>query len=177
MRTRLKILFRLYSPLIGSYNINTGSETTNTILISFMTYSRLRSMINLLLRIITNVVLGLLLSLRFTTMRRKQVLLRIQLQRIMIGLLDAAAIARKQKAIKVDKNDGASSKGNNVQCKVCRAFKHTTEKCRTPKHLVALYQKSLRKDKRVQGSGAGYEPHISILMNSTFEASCSSKDP
>jgi hypothetical protein len=75
------------------------------------------------------------------------------------------------------KNDCASSKGNNVQCKACRAFKHTAEKCHTPKNLVALYQKSLRKDKKVQGSGVGYEAHFSILMNSTFEASCSSKNP
>jgi hypothetical protein len=64
-------------------------------LTSFVTYSSLISMMNLLLRIITNVVLGLLLSQRFTTMRRKQVLLRIQLQRRMVGLLGAAAIGRK----------------------------------------------------------------------------------
>jgi hypothetical protein len=75
------------------------------------------------------------------------------------------------------KKGGASSKGNNVQCKACRAFKHTTKKCHTPKHLVALHQKSLRKDKRVQGSRAGYEAQFSIPTNSTFEAGCSSKDP
>jgi hypothetical protein len=78
-RTRLRRLFRLCSPLIGSYNINIRPRTTNTMLTSFVTYFRLRSMMNLLLRIIINVVLGLLLSLRFTTIRRKQVLLRIQL--------------------------------------------------------------------------------------------------
>jgi hypothetical protein len=71
-RTRLKRLFKLYSILIGSYNINIGPGTTNTMLTSFVTYSKLRSMMNLLLRIITNVVLGLLLSLRFITMRRKK---------------------------------------------------------------------------------------------------------
>jgi hypothetical protein len=49
----------------------------------------------LLLRIITNNVLGLLLSLRFTTMRRKQVLLSIQLQRRMVGLLGTATIGKK----------------------------------------------------------------------------------
>jgi uncharacterized membrane protein len=64
-------------------------------LTSFVTYSRLRSMMNLLLRIITNVVLELLLSLRFITMRRKQVLLSIQLQRRMVGLLGAATIGKK----------------------------------------------------------------------------------
>jgi hypothetical protein len=44
-------------------------------------------MMNILLRIITNVVLGLLLSLRSITMRRKLVLLRITIQREMVGLL------------------------------------------------------------------------------------------
>jgi hypothetical protein len=94
-RTRLKIHFKLCSLLIRSYNINIGPETINTILTSFVTYSRLRSMMNLLLRIITNVVLGLLLSLRFITMRRKQVLLRIQIQRRMVGLRGAISIGRR----------------------------------------------------------------------------------
>jgi hypothetical protein len=75
------------------------------------------------------------------------------------------------------KKDGPSSKGNNMQCKACGAFKHIAEKCHTPKHPVTLYQKSLEKDKRVQGSGAGYEAHFSILTNLMFEAGCSSKDP
>jgi hypothetical protein len=45
------------------------------------------------------------------------------------------------------------------------------------KHLVALYQKSLGKDKKVQGAGPGYEAHFSIPTKSMFEASCLSKDP
>jgi hypothetical protein len=69
-RTRLKRLFKLYSLLIGSYNINIGPGTTNAMLTSFMIYSRLRSTMHLLLRIITNLVFGLLLSVRFITMRR-----------------------------------------------------------------------------------------------------------
>jgi hypothetical protein len=93
-RTRLKRLFKLCSPLIGSYNTNIGPETINTMLTSLVT-SRPRSMMNLLLRMITNVMLELLLSLRFITMRRKQVLLRIQLQRRMVGLLGAAAMDKR----------------------------------------------------------------------------------
>jgi hypothetical protein len=46
---------------------------------------------------------------------------------------------KNRKLSKMMKKDGTSSKGNNVQRKACGAFKHTTEKCRTPKHLVALY--------------------------------------
>jgi hypothetical protein len=75
------------------------------------------------------------------------------------------------------KKGGTPSKGSNVHSRACEAFKHTAEKCRTPKHLVALYRKSLGKDKKAQGSGSGYEAHFSILTNSTSEASCWSKDP
>jgi hypothetical protein len=94
-RTRLKRLFRLCSLLIGSYNINIRPKTTKIVLTSFVTYSRLRRMMNLLLRIISNVVLGLLLSLRSITLRRKLVLLRIIIQRKMVGLLGTDAIGIK----------------------------------------------------------------------------------
>jgi hypothetical protein len=76
-RTRLKRLSKLCFLPIGSYNINIEPGTTNAMLISFVTYSRLRSMMNLPLRIITNIVLGLLLSLRSITMRRSLALPRI----------------------------------------------------------------------------------------------------
>jgi hypothetical protein len=94
-RTRLKRHFKLCSLLIESYNINTRSRTINTMLTSFVTYYSLRSMMNLLLRIITNVVLELFLSLRFITIRRKQVLLRIQIQRRMVDLQGVVAIGRR----------------------------------------------------------------------------------
>jgi hypothetical protein len=84
---------------------------------------------------------------------------------------------KKRKVSKMMKKDGTSSKVNNMQCKACRAFKHTAEKCRTPKHLVIFYQKSLQNDKKAQGSGSGYEAHFSIPTNLTFEAGCSSKYP
>jgi hypothetical protein len=64
-------------------------------LASFVTYSRLRNMMNLLLRIITNIVLSLLLSLRSITMRRKLVLLRMIIQRKMVGPLGTDAIGIK----------------------------------------------------------------------------------
>jgi hypothetical protein len=76
-KTRLKRLFKLCFLLIGSYNTNIGPRTTNTTLTSFMIYSRLRSMMSLLLRTITNVVLGLLISLRSITMRRNLTFPRI----------------------------------------------------------------------------------------------------
>jgi hypothetical protein len=64
---------------------------------------------------------------------------------------------KNKKLSKMMKKDDTSSKGNNVQCKACRAFKHIAEKCHTPKHLVVLYEKSLEKDKKAQDSGSGYE--------------------
>jgi hypothetical protein len=41
---------------------------------------------------------------------------------------------------------------------------------------VALYQKSLGKDKKAQGSGSGCEAHFSIPINSMFQTGCLSKD-
>jgi hypothetical protein len=40
---------------------------------------------------------------------------------------------------------------------------------------VALYQKSLGKDKKTQGSRFGYKAHFSIPTDSKFEPGCSSK--
>jgi hypothetical protein len=95
---KIENTLQIMLPSDRSYNTNIKPKTTNTMLTSFVTYSRLRSMINLLLRIITNIMLGLLVSLRFITMRRKQVLLRIQIQRKMVGLLGAGAIGKRTKS-------------------------------------------------------------------------------
>jgi hypothetical protein len=40
---------------------------------------------------------------------------------------------------------------------------------------VVLYQKSLGKEQKVQGSG--YEAHFTISSDSKYDASCLSKDP
>jgi hypothetical protein len=91
----LKRHFKLCFLLIGSYNINIRSRTTNVMLTSFVIYSRLKSMMSLLLRIITNVVLGLLLSLGYITMRRSLTFPRIIIQRKMVGPLGTNAIGVK----------------------------------------------------------------------------------
>jgi hypothetical protein len=74
------------------------------------------------------------------------------------------------------KKNNTPFKRSNIQCRKYGGFKHTPEKCCTPKHLVALYHKSLGKDKKAQGSVSGYEAHFSISTDSKFEAGCSSKD-
>jgi hypothetical protein len=55
---------------------------------------------------------------------------------------------KNKQLVKTMKKDGTSFKGRNIQCQACGVFKHTAEKYRTNKHLVALYQKSLGKDKK-----------------------------
>jgi hypothetical protein len=92
---KIKRHFKLCFLLIGSYNINIGSETTNAMLTSFVIYSRLRSMMSLILKIITNIMLGLLLSLRFITMRRSLTFSRIIIRRKMVGPLGADAVGVK----------------------------------------------------------------------------------
>jgi hypothetical protein len=88
----LKILFKLCFILIGSYNINIGPGTTNTMLTSFVIYSRLRSTMSLILKIITNIVLGLLFFLRFIIMRRSLILPRKIIRRKIVGLQSSSTI-------------------------------------------------------------------------------------
>jgi hypothetical protein len=73
--------------------------------------------------------------------------------------------------------DVAPFKGGNVKCKPCGCYKNTIEKCRTPKHLVTLYQKSLGKDKKAQGSRSESKARFIILAESKFETDCSRKGP
>jgi hypothetical protein len=75
------------------------------------------------------------------------------------------------------KKDGTSFKGSNTRCWACGGFKYTAEKCRTPEHIVALYQKSLGKDKKAQRSGSRYKAHFFIPTDSKCEVGCSSKGP
>jgi hypothetical protein len=126
--------------LIGSYHINIRPGTTNTMLTSFVIYSRLRSMMSLILRII---MLGLLLFLRSIIMRRIHISLFFS--RKIIRKKNSRFVRRRRnkrknrQLAKTMKKDVASFKGSNILCRACGGFKHITEKCRTPKHLVALY--------------------------------------
>jgi hypothetical protein len=94
-RTRLKRLFKQCFLLIGSYNISIGPKTTNAMLTPFVIYSKLRSITSLLLRIITNVMLGMLLYLRSITMRQSLTFPRIIIRIKMVGPLGTNAIGVK----------------------------------------------------------------------------------
>jgi hypothetical protein len=76
---------------------------------------------------------------------------------------------KNRQLAKTMKKDGTPFKGSNVRCRACSGFMHTIEKCHTHKHLVALYQKSLGKDKKAQGPGSGYEAHFSIPPDSNLK--------
>ena len=72
-------------------------------------------------------------------------------------------------------NNTPSFKNGSGKCKKCGCYKHSTNKCRTPRHLVALYQQSLGKGKKAVGSE--YEAHFTIPSETKIEAGCSSKGP
>jgi hypothetical protein len=153
-RIRLKRLFKPCFLLVRSYNINIEPETTNTMLISFMIYSRLRSMMSLILRIIINIMLGVAAPPEIHHNEKN-------LHKFIVSKENNSKkngrSARRQRnrrnnkqLAKTMKKDGTSFKGSNIQCQICSGCKHTSEKCSTPKHLVALYQKFLGKDKKTQ---------------------------
>ena len=50
-------------------------------------------------------------------------------------------------------------------------FSHFAKDCRAPKHLVALYQKSLREGK--QAGDKRYETHFNLTSEATPKESCS----
>jgi hypothetical protein len=62
-------------------------------------------------------------------------------------------------------------KGKTFACHKCGGLNHFARKCRTPKHLVELYQKSLKESNNNKRS---YEPHFNDM---TKEASSSGTIP
>jgi membrane protease subunit (stomatin/prohibitin family) len=58
---------------------------------------------------------------------------------------------KKQKSNQKDKQGGDAKAKNDTKCHRCGTFNHFAKDCRTPKHLVALYQKSLKGCKAKQG--------------------------
>ena len=54
-------------------------------------------------------------------------------------------------------------------------FSHFAKDCRAPKHLVALYQKSLKESK--QAGDKRYETHFNLSSETTPKESCSEQAP
>lgn len=70
--------------------------------------------------------------------------------------------------------DSAKPKNDN-KCHRCGDFSHFAKNCRTPKHLVALYQKSLKMVK--SAGGAKFESHFNLASEATQEVGCSTQVP
>ena len=72
------------------------------------------------------------------------------------------------------KKDNTKSKNDN-KCHRCGDFLNFAKNCRAPKHLVALYQKSL---KEVKPAGdTRYEAHFNLASEAVLKESCSNQAP
>jgi hypothetical protein len=65
-----------------------------------------------------------------------------------------------KKNTKAPRKDTTTSK--DEKCKKCGCYNHPTNKCRTPRHLVALYQQAL---KGKAAEGQEYEAHFATPSN------------
>ena len=70
--------------------------------------------------------------------------------------------------------DNARSKNDN-KCHRCGDFSHFSKNCSAPKHLVALYQKSLKESKHP--GGTRYETHFNLASEIVNDKGCSHKEP
>ena len=70
--------------------------------------------------------------------------------------------------------DNARSKNDN-KCHRCGDFSHFSKNCSAPKHLVALYQKSLKESKHP--GGTRYETHFNLASEIVKDKGCSHKKP
>jgi hypothetical protein len=68
--------------------------------------------------------------------------------------------------------DDAKAK-NDTKCHRCGTFNHYAKDCRTPKNLVALYQKSLKDAKQSKDKEPRYEAHFNLASVVTKEVGCS----
>jgi hypothetical protein len=72
------------------------------------------------------------------------------------------------------KRNNAKSKNDN-KCHRCGDFSYFTKNCHAPKHLVALYQKSL---KEVKPAGdTRYEAHFNLVSEAVSKEGCSNQAP
>jgi hypothetical protein len=72
------------------------------------------------------------------------------------------------------KKDNAKPKNDN-KCHRCGDFSHFAKNCRTPKHLVALYQKSLKEAKPARDTR--YEAHFNLASKVVLKEGCSKQAP
>ena len=74
----------------------------------------------------------------------------------------------KKKGKSKVQNEG-KGKSKDEKCRKCGCFKNTTRKCRTPHHLIDLYQNSLKN----KAETSGYEAHFNQQPDVQDKAGCS----
>jgi hypothetical protein len=65
-------------------------------------------------------------------------------------------------------------KGKTFKCHKCGGPNHFAKKCRTPQHLVELYQKSL---KEANGAKRSYEAHFNDVFKEVTTSGTKVEDP
>jgi hypothetical protein len=165
---RLKRHFKLCSLRIGSYNINTMPRITKLTQILFMISSKQKSMMSLLSEIITSVLLVLLPCQRFTIMWRilKEVMGLTTIKRNPVN-------SRRANAMTKTRRTKPKVKGKARYLHAINVVVQTTllESVEPPKHLVELYQRSLKESNNNKRS---YEAHFNDV---TKEATTSGTIP
>jgi hypothetical protein len=80
---------------------------------------------------------------------------------------------KRQKPKHKGKRGGDAKAKNDTKCHRCGTFNHFAKDCRTPKHLVALYQKSLKDAEQSKDKSPRYEAHFNLAPAVTKEVGCS----
>jgi hypothetical protein len=80
---------------------------------------------------------------------------------------------KKQKSNHKGKPGGDAKDKNDTKCHRCGTFNHFAKDCRTPKHFVVLYQKSLNDAARSKDKAPRYEAHFNLAPVVTKEVGCS----
>jgi hypothetical protein len=83
---------------------------------------------------------------------------------------------KKHKPYHKGKRGGDARAKNDSKCHRCGTFNHLAKDCHTPKHLVALYQKSLKDAKQSKDKEPRYEAHFNLAPAANKEVGCSNKN-
>jgi hypothetical protein len=80
----------------------------------------------------------------------------------------------RQRSNSNKRKDNAKSKNDN-KCHKCGDFSYFAKNCCAPKHLVALYQKSLKEAK--PAGDTRYEAHFNLTSKAVQKEGCSNQAP
>jgi hypothetical protein len=97
------------------------------------------------------------------------------LEVIRTSLKSANSTKSKSQMLIISKKVRLIKSKNDNKCHRCGTYSHFAKDCHTPKHLVALYQKSLKEAKQGKAKEPRYEAHFNLASEATKKVGCSSK--